>query len=110
MASLLSYLRLRLEAAGLVPKSRVARAVWFLLGLDLVLFLFEKILRLFHSSYGESLAGWIIFLSIVVILLLTVLAFRWLRVRMLWRLRNRLIVTYVFIGVIPAILLIAMYF
>ena len=30
--------------------------------------------------------------------------------RILWRLRNRLIVTYVFIGVIPAVLLVAMAF
>ncbi|PYV58625.1 MAG: serine/threonine protein phosphatase [Acidobacteria bacterium] len=110
MASPFSYLRLRLETWGLLPKSRVARAVWFVLGLDLLLFLFQRALRLFHSSYGQSLAGWIIFLSIVVIALLTVLAYRWLKIRLLWRLRNRLIVTYIFIGVIPAILLIAMYF
>jgi sigma-B regulation protein RsbU (phosphoserine phosphatase) len=110
MASPFSYLRLRLETWGLLPKSRVARAVWFVLGLDLLLFWFQRALRLFHSSYGQSLAGWIIFLSIVVIALLTVLAYRWLKIRLLWRLRNRLIVTYIFIGVIPAILLIAMYF
>ena len=30
--------------------------------------------------------------------------------KLLWRLRNRLIVTYVFIGVIPAVLLVAMAF
>ena len=41
-------------------------------------------------------------------MLFAVLAFRWLRRRILWRLRNRLIVTYVFIGVIPAILLVTM--
>ena len=28
--------------------------------------------------------------------------------RLMWRLRNRLIVTYVFIGVIPIVLLVAM--
>jgi len=110
MASAFSYLRLRLEAAGLLPKSRVARAVWFVLGLDIILFLFEKALRLFHSAYGGSLSGWIVFLSLAAIILLIVLAYRWLKVRMLWRLRNRLIVTYIFIGVIPAILLIALYF
>jgi phosphoserine phosphatase RsbU/P len=41
-------------------------------------------------------------------LLFFILAFRWLKRRILWRLRNRLIVTYVFIGVIPAVLLVAM--
>ena len=110
MPSPLSYFRLRFETWGLLPKSRVARAAWFILGLDLLLFVFQRVLGAFHSSYGESLAGWVIFLSIVVIILLLVLAYRWLKVRMLWRLRNRLIVTYIFIGVIPAILLIAMYF
>jgi phosphoserine phosphatase RsbU/P len=39
-----------------------------------------------------------------------VLAFRWLKAKILWRLRNRLIVTYVFVGVVPALLLIAMAF
>jgi sigma-B regulation protein RsbU (phosphoserine phosphatase) len=37
-----------------------------------------------------------------------ILGFRWVKRRILWRLRNRLIVTYMFIGVIPAVLLIAM--
>jgi len=37
-------------------------------------------------------------------------AFRWLKGKLLWRLRNRLIVTYVFIGVVPTLLLIAMVF
>ena len=41
---------------------------------------------------------------------LGILAFRWLKAKMLWRLRNRLIVTYVFIGVIPVVLLVAMAF
>ena len=35
---------------------------------------------------------------------------RWLKARLLWRLRNRLIVTYVFIGVIPVVLVMAMAF
>ncbi len=39
------------------------------------------------------------------IVLLALAGFRWLRSQLLWRLRNRLIVTYVFIGVIPVFLL-----
>src|ERR1035438_1439912 len=35
-----------------------------------------------------------------------VAGFRWLRSQLLWRLRNRLIVTYVFTGVIPVFLLV----
>jgi phosphoserine phosphatase RsbU/P len=37
-----------------------------------------------------------------------VLGVRWASSRLLWRLRNRLIVTYIFIGVIPLILLVAL--
>ena len=33
---------------------------------------------------------------------------RWARQHLMWRLRNRLIVTYIFIGVIPIVLLVAM--
>lgn len=39
---------------------------------------------------------------------LVLLGFRWLRHNLMWRLRNRLIVTYVFIGVIPVVLLVLM--
>ena len=43
-------------------------------------------------------------------LLLLCLPIRWLKAKVLWRLRNRLIVTYMFIGVIPVVLLVAMAF
>jgi|CZKF01.1.fsa_nt_gi sigma-B regulation protein RsbU (phosphoserine phosphatase) len=36
------------------------------------------------------------------------LTFRWVRRRVMWRLRYRLIVTYIFIGVIPVVLLLTM--
>jgi sigma-B regulation protein RsbU (phosphoserine phosphatase) len=104
------YLRLRLSEAGLLPTSRVARAAWYLLGLDLFLFALQKVLSLFQLAYGESLGGWVSFLSFVVIALFAILAYRWLKAKLLWRLRNRLIVTYVFIGVIPVVLLVAMAF
>src|SRR5213080_3576870 len=104
------YIRLRLSEAGILPRSRMARVAWYLLGIDIALFALQKLLRLFHISYGRSLGGWVSILSFVVIVLFAFLAFRWLRSRLLWRLRNRLIVTYVFIGVIPAVLLVAMAF
>jgi len=110
MASPLSYLRLRLEAAGLLPKSRIARTAGFLLGLNLVLFFLQKLLALLHVPYGQGLGGWLIFLSLGVAILLGIIAYRYVKAKLLWRLRNRLIVTYVFIGVIPAMLLMAMAF
>jgi phosphoserine phosphatase RsbU/P len=104
------YLRLRLSEAGVLPTSKVALAASYLLGLDLLLFVLQKIFGLFKLSYGDSLGGWVSFLSFLVIILFSVLAFRWVKAKALWRLRNRLIVTYVFIGVIPVVMLLALAF
>src|SRR5205823_14677360 len=54
--------------------------------------------------------GWVSCLGGLAIVLFGIVGLRWLRSRMLWRLRNRLIVTYVFIGVIPVILLVLISF
>jgi sigma-B regulation protein RsbU (phosphoserine phosphatase) len=102
------HLRLRLSEAGLLPTSKVALIGWYLLGLDVLLFALQKVFGLFKLSYGESLGGWVSFLSFLVIVLFSVLAFRWVKSKVLWRLRNRLIVTYVFIGVIPVVMLVAL--
>ncbi len=103
-----SNFRLWLESNGLLPKGRLALITWYLLGLDVLLFSLHKIADLFHGGFGKSLGGWIIFLSAIVIALFGVLAARWASSRLLWRLRNRLIVTYVFIGVIPLVLLLSL--
>ena len=102
------YLRLRLSEAGLLPTSRVALIAWYLLGLDVLLFALQKVFGLLKLSSGESLGGWVSFLSFLVIVFCLVLAFRWIKAKVLWRLRNRLIVTYVFIGVIPVVMLVAL--
>jgi phosphoserine phosphatase RsbU/P len=99
------YLQGKLAAAGWPPRSRVGRVAFFLLGLDVLLFVVERLLRLARVSYGSSLGGWISFLTFVASVLLGWLLIRFLRDRLLWRLRNRLIVTYVFMGVIPLVLL-----
>ena len=104
----LRTLRFRLQAAGLMPATRLARAACYFLGLDLLLFALQKLFGLWKISWGQALSGWVGVLSFLVIVLLTLLAFRWLKAKLLWRLRNRLIVTYVFIGVIPVVLVMAM--
>ena len=101
-------LRSRLIEAELWPEGRMARVALYLAGMALVLYGLEKLLGLFAAAWGEHLGGWVGFLVFLAAVLYTVLAFRWLKRRILWRLRNRLIVTYVFIGVIPAVLLVAM--
>jgi sigma-B regulation protein RsbU (phosphoserine phosphatase) len=102
------HLRLRLREAGLLPTSKGALIAWYLLGLDALLFVLQKGLALLKLAYGESLGAWVSFLSFLVIVLFSVLAFRWLKAKVLWRLRNRLIVTYVFIGVIPVVMLVVL--
>ena len=86
--ALYRYLRLRLREAGLLPASKVALIAWYLLGLDLLLFLLQKAFGLLKLSYGDSLGGWVSFLSFLVIVLFSILAFRWLKAKVLWRLRR----------------------
>ena len=101
-------LRHKLIQADLWPQGRMARLACYLAGLAIVLFALERLLDLFSLSWGEHLGGWVSFLTFLACVLFFILTFRWVKRRILWRLRNRLIVTYVFIGVIPAVLLVAM--
>src|SRR6476646_6740446 len=105
-----SYLELRrkLIEAELWPRGRMARLACYLAGSALVLYALRKLLGLFAASWGAHLGGWVGFLAFVAAVLFFILGFRWVKRRILWRLRNRLIVTYMCIGVIPAVLLVAM--
>ncbi len=105
-----STLRSRLRLAGVWPEGRMARIAWYLLALGGILFALRGLLALFAPSWGASLGGWATFLAVSSGVLFSFLGFGWLKRKVLWRLRNRLIVTYVFIGVIPAVLLVAMAF
>src|SRR5215469_9062965 len=98
-------LRRKLTQAGLWPQGRMSRLACYLAGLAIALFGLEKLLSVFSLSWGEHLGGWVNFLTFLACVLFFILGFRWVKRRILWRLRNRLIVTYVFIGVIPAVLL-----
>lgn len=99
----------KLAHHGLLPRSRVARFTLYLAGLELLLLLVEYALKLFGSPIaGEALSGWTGFLGFVLCLLAAFLFLRWFRRHAMWRLRNRLIVTYVFIGGVPITLLVLM--
>jgi sigma-B regulation protein RsbU (phosphoserine phosphatase) len=108
MRELYSKLRARIRMAGLWPQGWIAHGAWYSLGLAAGLFVLEMLFKLFAPKWGDSLGGWVKFLLFDAASLFFIVAFRALRRKILWRLRNRLIVTYVFIGVIPAVLLIAM--
>jgi phosphoserine phosphatase RsbU/P len=103
-------LRRKLIAAEVWPQGQVARVTCYLAGFACGLFLLRKLLGLFAPSWGEHLGGWVRFLIFVAAVLFSILAFRWLKKKILWRLRNRLIVTYVFIGVTPVVLLLLLGF
>src|SRR5450755_3290360 len=95
----------KLRGRGLWPQSRIAWATLYVLWLDLLLFAIQLLIQRVRHAASASLAGWVTFLSGLAIVLLALTAYRWLRAQLLWRLRNRLIVTYIFIGVIPVFLL-----
>lgn len=60
------------------------------------------------TSLGRAIAsirGWVILIFLLSLGFLLVRFARWVRRRLLWGLRNRLIVAYVFIAVVPVVLL-----
>jgi sigma-B regulation protein RsbU (phosphoserine phosphatase) len=108
MKQFYSRLRDRLLAAGFWPQGWIARGACYSLGFAIGLFVLQVLLKMLAPAWGDSIGGWVKFLLFDAALLFSIVAFRWLKRKILWRLRNRLIVTYVFIGVIPAVLLVAM--
>ncbi|HEY6306975.1 MAG TPA: SpoIIE family protein phosphatase [Candidatus Angelobacter sp.] len=91
--------------ARLVPRTRVARLTAYLAGVQLVLLLLEAVSqRTGTAAAAHSLSQWTGFLGFVLTILLVFLALRWFRNRVMWSVRNRLIVTYMFIGVVPLVL------
>ena len=110
MALSYPFVRRRLRQVGLWPEGGIARAACYSLGLAGVLFVLALLLRWVAPAWGSSIGWWVKFLVFDAAMLFAIVAFRWLKKKLLWRLRNRLIVTYVFIGVIPVALLIALAF
>ena len=98
-----------LAAHGLLPRTRIAWFTVYLAGIQAVLLLLKYVLRLAKAfTAATALDGWTSFLGFLLVVLLAFLGLRWFRTYLLWRLRNRLIVTYLFIGGVPVVLVIAM--
>lgn len=92
--------------ARLAPTSGLGRFTLYLLLVDLFIY---GLSRLFTARRGGgTLDIWVLLLTITLAVLGFILSLRWFRRRFMWRLRNRLIVTYVFIGVIPLVLVLMM--
>ena len=87
------------------PRSKLGKVtLWF----GCLAALLELLELIFRSAPGTMLHGWATFTSFVFIGCALLIGLRWVRRKLMWRLRNRLIVTYVFIGVIPVLLLLVM--
>ena len=87
------------------PTSKLGKStLWF--GIVAVVLQLWKVVA--RSPSGTMLSIWASVMTYVFVVCLVLRGVRWARQKLLWRLRNRLIVTYVFIGVIPIILLICM--
>src|SRR6266550_40065 len=95
----------KLRSRRLYPHSRLARFTTYILAVALLLYLLHRLVRLVVPSASSSLGPWITLLTVSGAVLTLVWVLRWVRRDLMWRLRNRLIVTYVFIGVIPLLLL-----
>ena len=93
----------------MIPRSRLAYFTLYTAAMEAVLLLLQRLLRVVEANRAaDSLTGWTIFLGWVLGILLVILTFRWFRSYVLWSVRSRLIVTYLFIGGVPVILFAAM--
>src|SRR5438067_109706 len=110
MTSLSQRLALRrISQLGLAPRTRLAKFALLFLGLELVLAAIQQIMiRAGGASAAQELDSWLSALTVTNVVLFTILGLRWVRQVLLWRLRNRLLVTYIFIGVIPVLLIMCM--
>jgi len=63
---------------------------------------------LYAAGIITRVPAWVNLVDFALLVLVSVLALRWFRRVVLWRLRNRLLVTYVFIGAVPVLLVLTM--
>jgi sigma-B regulation protein RsbU (phosphoserine phosphatase) len=89
----------------LVPRTRLARFTAYLAAIESILLLLRWIFSMAgQSALANSLTGWTTFVGAFLALLLIILSLRWFRNHVMWSVRNRLIVTYLFIGAVPLVL------
>ncbi len=86
----------------MVRGSRLVRAVLFLAGLAVIFW------TLYAAGVVTRVPAWVNLVDFALLLLLCILLLRWFRRVVMWRLRNRLLVTYFFVGAVPLVLVFAM--
>jgi sigma-B regulation protein RsbU (phosphoserine phosphatase) len=93
----------------MIPRTRLAYFTLYTAGMEAVLLLLQGLLQLTGAARAaDTLRGWTTFIGWVLFILLFVLSLRWFRRHVMWSVRNRLIVTYLFIGGVPVALMAAM--
>jgi sigma-B regulation protein RsbU (phosphoserine phosphatase) len=104
-----STITAKLGALGLLPRTRLARFTAYLAGMEILLLGLKGIFTLAgKAAVANPLGGWTSALGSLLMLLLFLLALRWFRNHIMWSVRNRLIVTYLLIGVVPGVLVVLM--
>ncbi|HEY1938959.1 MAG TPA: PP2C family protein-serine/threonine phosphatase [Candidatus Angelobacter sp.] len=99
----------KLASVGLIPRTRMALATLYLAITEAILLLLQWIIKITISAQAAAtLDGWTTFLGWVFALFALFLALRWFRSHVMWSVRNRLIVTYLFIGGVPVTLAVAL--
>ncbi|MGH9531157.1 MAG: PP2C family protein-serine/threonine phosphatase [Terriglobales bacterium] len=83
-------------------QNRMVRAVLYLAAITAVVWI------LYAAGAIREIPAWANLVEFVLFVLVSALALRWFRRVVLWRLRNRLLVTYMFIGGVPVLVVIAM--
>ena len=92
----------------MMPRTRLALATLYLAGITALLLLLKWLLNVAKApGAADALSGWTTFLGWMTSMLLLWLGLRWLRDNVMWSVRNRLIVTYLFIGGVPVTLAVA---
>jgi sigma-B regulation protein RsbU (phosphoserine phosphatase) len=98
----LDRIKARLVSLGLTPRTRMARFTLYAAGMELLLLALEWLFKKAGpTSVADSLHAWSRVFGFFFWVLVAFLALRWFRRHVMWSVRNRLIVTYVFIGVVP---------
>ena len=104
---LISYRLLRRKLSSLAPTTMLGRLAAYMGGIWMGLRL-ARLSIIFFKPGSDALSGWTGAFDVIFAAFATLLFIRWVRQRLLWRVRNRLIVTYIFIGVIPVVLILFM--
>ncbi len=91
-----------------MPKSRIGRLALLFFAADVLLVAVQRLFQSMAAALPVNLNYWALLFALATAIMLMTLGVRWVRQRLMWKLRNRLIITYIFIGVIPVVLLLLM--